>query len=279
MNRRKRMKQMLFGLVWLLTATVVQAQTYDELITQALEAARKDSLKQSESLFRQALKVDPANMRNALLFSNLGTVQRRMGKTEAAIESYSLALNITPYSVVTLLNRASLYLENNLFNKAYLDYCNVIDIDKTNKEALQFRAYIYMQRRDYKEARIDYNTLLQEEPSHTTARLGRALLNQKELRYREALEDFNRLVTDHPRDVSYLKARATLEVEMNTPDQALLDLEEAARLAPEDAEIYVMCGEIYLSQKKKREAYVAFEKAVELGIPRPELQDKLKASK
>ena len=31
---------------------------------------------------------------------------------------------------------------------SYVDYCNVIDIDKTNKEALLFRAYIYMQRRD-----------------------------------------------------------------------------------------------------------------------------------
>ena len=98
------------------------------------------------------------------------------------------------------------------------------------------------------------------------------------MKYRESLEDFNKLVSDNPRDVSYLKARATLAVEMNTPDLALLDLEEAAKLAPDDAEIYVMCGEIYLSQKKKREAYVAFEKAIELGVPRPELQDKLKAS-
>ena len=121
--------------------------------------------------------------------------------------------------------------------------------------------------------------ILQEEPGNNTARLGRALLNQKELKYRESLEDFNKLVSDNPRDVSYLKARATLAVEMNTPDLALLDLEEAAKLAPDDAEIYVMCGEIYLSQKKKREAYVAFEKAIELGVPRPELQDKLKASK
>ena len=117
-----------------------------------------------------------------------------------------------------------------------------------------------------------------EEYEKTVQEAG-ALLNQKELKYRESLEDFNKLVSDNPRDVSYLKARATLAVEMNTPDLALLDLEEAAKLAPDDAEIYVMCGEIYLSQKKKREAYVAFEKAIELGVPRPELQDKLKASK
>lgn len=273
------MKYLVSCVIALCVCSGLQAQTYDELITGALDAARKDSLRKSESLFKQALKMDPSNMRNALLFTNLGTVQRRLGKVDDAIDSYTLALNITPYSVVTLLNRASLYLGKNLYNKAYVDYCNVIDIDRTNREALLFRAYIYMQRREYPEARVDYNTLLQEEPGNTTARLGRALLNQKELKYREALEDFNRLVTDHPREASYLKARATLAVEMNTLDLALLDLEEAARLAPDDAEIYVMCGEIYLSQKKKREAYVAFEKAIELGVPRPQLQDKLKASK
>lgn len=278
-NIENRMKQIVCYLMLLCACMQLQAQTYDELITSALDAAKKDSLTKSEILFRQALKMDPANMRNALLFTNLGTVQRRLGKIDDAIDSYTLSLNITPYSVVTLLNRASLYFEKNLFDRAYVDYCNVIDIDKKNKEALLFRAYIYMQRRDYKGARIDYNTLLQEEPGNNTARLGRALLNQKELKYRESLEDFNRLVSDNPRDVSYLKARATLAVEMNTPDLALLDLEEAAKLAPDDAEIYVMCGEIYLSQKKKREAYVAFEKAIELGVPRPELQDKLKASK
>ena len=70
-------------------------------------------------------------------------------------------------------------LEKNLFDRAYVDYCNVIDIDKTNKEALLFRAYIYMQRRDYKGARIDYNTLLQEEPGNNTARLGRALFKSE----------------------------------------------------------------------------------------------------
>ena len=47
----------------------------------------------------------------------------------------------------------------------------------------------------------------------------------------------------------------------------------------EKVEIYVMCGDIYMEQGRNREAYVAFEKAVELGVPRPELQDRLKASK
>ncbi|MBO5079630.1 MAG: tetratricopeptide repeat protein, partial [Bacteroidaceae bacterium] len=116
-------------------------------------------------------------------------------------------------------------------------------------------------------------------PDDKTARIGMAMVNQKMQRYREALEEFNRLIVDYPKDVSLLKARAELEVDMNTLDLALLDLENAVRMAPNDAELYVMCGEIYLAQGRKREAYVAFEKAVELGIPRPQLQNQLKASK
>lgn len=255
------------------------AQTYDELINHAMDAIEKDSLYQAEGYLKKALQLEPANMRNALLFSNLGTVQRRMGKNKEALESYSLALNLTPYSITMLLNRASLYLEMDYLDKAYVDYCNVIDLDAKNTEALQFRAYIYMRRRQYQEAKNDYQSLLETLPDDKTARIGIAMVNQKMQRYREALEEFNRLIVDYPKDVSLLKARAELEVDMNTLDLALLDLENAVRMAPNDAELYVMCGEIYLAQGRKREAYVAFEKAVELGIPRPQLQNQLKASK
>lgn len=64
-----------------------------------------------KKLFEEALKLEPANMRNSMLFSNLGTVQHRLGKIDKAIESYTLGLNLAPYSVTILLNRAALYLE------------------------------------------------------------------------------------------------------------------------------------------------------------------------
>ena len=273
------MKRVFPFLLFLLSISNINAQDYGQLVDRALSAAKKDSLAKAEELFKEALHLDPANMRNALLFTNLGTIQRRMGKSDDAIESYTLALNITPYSVVTLLNRASLYLDMNLLNKAYVDYCNVLDIDRKNSEALLFRAYIYMSRREYKEARVDYNTLLQEDSKNRTAQLGLVLLCQKEMKYTEAIEILNRMITEQSDDASLLKAKANVEIDMNTLDSALLDLEAAAKLTPNDAEIYVICGDIYMAQKKSREAYVAYEKAVSLGIPRSELHDKLKASK
>lgn len=257
----------------------LSAQTYDELVTKAMNAIEADSLYDAEKWLKEALNKEPAHMGNSLLLSNLGTIQRRMGKQKEALESYTLALNKSPHSVKMLLNRASLYLEMDYLDKAYSDYCNVIDLSPKSKEALQFRAYIYMRKRQYNEARNDYRTLLAEEPGNKTARIGLVMANQKDKRYREALDDMNRLITDFPDDISLLKARAELEVDMNALDLALLDLEEAVKKTPSDADIYVMCGDIYLMQGRKREAYVAFEKAIELGIPRPQLQEKLKASK
>lgn len=274
------MKQILaIWVVWMATLGVSAQQTYDDLIHKAMDAVEMDSLQQAEQLFTEALKLEPANMRNALVFSNLGTIQRRMGKKKEALESYSLALNRTPYSVTMLLNRASLLLEMDYLDKAFVDYCDVLDIDRENKEALMYRAYIHMKRRMYHNARLDYRAFLELEPGNKTARIGMAMVNQKDKRFQESLEEFNRLIVDYPRDVSLLKARAELEIEMNSLDMALLDLENAARLTPNDPEIYVMCGDIYLMQDKRREAYTAFEKAIDLGIPRPKLQDRLNASK
>ena len=272
----KRVKMIIVGM---LVCLQLSAQAYDEWITRAMDAVEKDSLYRAEEYFKKALQLEPANVRNALLFSNLGTIQRRMGKNKEALESYSLALNLTPSSITMLLNRASLYLEMDYLDKAYMDYCHVIDLEDKNVEALQFRAYIYMRRRQYQEARNDYQRLLETVPGDKTARIGMAMVNQKMLRYRESLEEFNRLIVDYPKDASLLKARAELEVEMNSLEMALLDLEAALKLTPNDADIYVMCGEIYLLQERKREAYVAFEKAIELGMPRPQLQERLKASK
>lgn len=262
-----------------LFSIIATAQTYDEMVSKAMNAVRGDSLILAERYFQDALKMDPINVRNSLLFTNLGTVQRRLEKYTEAIESYSMAINITPYSVVALLNRASLYLEQNFQDKAYVDYCNVLDIDKDNKEALLYRAYIYVNKRKYAEARADYTKLLNLDPSNKMARMGKAMLDEKELRFREASDELTRLITEYPNDVNLYKLRANIASVLGNMDLALLDLETAIKIDSQDAELFLMCGEIYLAQKHKREAGMAFERAVELGIPRAQVMDKLKASK
>jgi hypothetical protein len=63
---------------------VAFAQTYQQLSERAIECIEKDSLPKAEELLLQALKLEPKNAKNALLFSNLGLVQRRLARLALA---------------------------------------------------------------------------------------------------------------------------------------------------------------------------------------------------
>ncbi len=279
MKIRMYIRRSLFVLAGLSCMGTMCAQSYKELVERAMDLTQKDSLSLAEELYKKALKTNPTNARNALVFSNLGTVQKRQGKTDEAIESYTLALNIIPYSTAILLNRAALYMDKGLLEKAYVDYCSVIDLLPSDKEARLFRAYIYMKRRQYKEARIDYNAILSSDLKNKAARTGLVLLDEKEGKLIAATDALNQLITEYPQDASLLRMRANIEQEQGSDEFALADLEEAVRITPTDADAYVAIGDIYLRGKKKKEARAAYEKAIDNGIPRSELLSKLKQCK
>ena len=82
------MKKLIFLVVCLLSGGMpVFSQTYQELCDRAITYTEQDSLPQAEDYIRRALKLEPANPHNALLFSNLGTIQRRQRQYEQALES------------------------------------------------------------------------------------------------------------------------------------------------------------------------------------------------
>lgn len=264
------------------------SQTYQELSERAVAATEQDSLTKAVEYIQQALKLEPANPHNALLFSNLGTIQRRQRDYEQALESYTLALNIAPRAVPILLNRAALYLELGKDDLARIDYSLILDIEADNKEALLMRAYIYMQQRDYNFARADYERLLKLDPQSYNGRLGLATLEQKNGKYQEALAILNRMIGEKGSDSDSLAAplyavlyvaRAGVEQDMKHVDLAMIDLEEALRLDPSQTEAYLMRGQIYLSQKKKDLAKRDFEKAVSLGIPQADVRELLQQCK
>lgn len=259
-----------------LTSLFASAQTYQELSEKALQLIDSNQLQEAEDTFRQALRLEPGNPHNALLFSNIGTIQRRQRKYDDALESYTYALNIAPKAIPILLNRATTYMELGKTDRAYVDYCQVLDGDKTNEEALSMRAYIYILRRDYKAARIDYTNLLEKVPTNYSARLGLATLNQKEKKFADALEIINKMIAEYSQDAVLYIARADVEFEMGHTDLALIDLEEAIRLNPESSDAFLLRGEIYLSQKKKSLAKQDFEKAIQLGVPQSDLYAQLK---
>lgn len=279
------MKSHLLHLVFalLLWATGLQAQTYDEWVERAVQATECDSLAQAEACLRAALKQEPANPRNLLLFNNLGTLLRKQQRPEEALEAYSFALNFAPYNVPVLLNRASLYWETGKDELARVDYSLVLDVEQDNEEALLMRAYIYRQQRAYQFAKADYARLLRLQPSHYQARLGLAILEQKMGNHADALTLLDALLADFgevpERAVLLYQARAEVEWERQHLEQALMDIDRAIALDATGADAYLMRGRIYLQQGKKPLAKRDFLKAVALGAPAAEVKPLLQQCK
>ena len=187
----KHSKLLFIGLLISFFTAQAAAQSYSELYKEAITAIEQDSLLLAEDLLKQALKAEPANRHNIVVFSNLGTVQRRLGNYKEAIESYNYALNIDDKSIPTLLNRASLYLEIDNEKRAYTDYSDVLDLNPENEEALFYQAYLAAKRDDYKIARDNYNRLLSLNSENKMATLGLALLEQKEKHYNQLVVTLN----------------------------------------------------------------------------------------
>lgn len=265
----------------------VYSQTYQELVEKSIEAAEKDSLIRAEEYIRQALDLEPDNIHNTLLFSNLGTIQRKLRRYEQAVESYTYALNLAPKAIPILLNRATLYMEMRREEQARVDYSLVLDLDSDNQEALLMRAYILMQQRNYKEAEYDYKRLLELNPHSYNGRLGYATLLQKEAKYNEALAIISGMITDgsdrrkwSDREQAMLfVARAGIENDQQHNELALLDLEEAIKLDPNLSDIYLMRGQIYLALRRGSLAEKDFLTCVKLGIPMSDMRELIRQCK
>lgn len=260
-------------LIFLLIAATqtLSAQQQKEWADKAYTYVSQDSLAQAEACFKKAIEAAPASQQCAMLLANMGTIQRRRGRIKEAIESYTSALDRTPFAIAVLMERATAYMALGNDDRAYTDLCNVLDMNTSHIEALYYRAFIYTSRREYAAARADYQRLLTIDPFHENALLGLALLDQREGRLQAAEQQLSQLTERYPDNAIYWQARANVLIEQGLYDMALLDLETAIVLQPTDAYIYVARAELYLKMKRRATAKEDLDRATLLGLSRAAL--------
>ena len=258
----------------LTTFIPLRAQTYAELVDSANAALARNDFDLAGDYTKRAIQAAPPDEMSVLLYANLGSIQKQLGQLEDAAESYSLALAYRPMAMPILLARAATYMELGNEDKAYVDYCNVLDQDIENREALTFRAYIAVRQRLYDVARADYSRLLTLDPDNANSRFGLAMLNQKQGRLVEATEQLSSLIGSHPKEADYYVARANILADRELYDLALLDMETALKLTPQDPYAYVARADIYLRMgHHKRQARRDLDRAMQLGLSHADLAD------
>ena len=144
---------------FLFFAAQLSAQTYQEWVEKSCDYIDKGDLVSAEECLKSAMRLEPGNATNFALLSNLGTLQRRQGKLQEALLSYTAALSRHPRSITILENRASLYSEMGETEKALNDYNVLLSIEPDDQEALFSRGMLFLQTKNYLSAEQDFDRI------------------------------------------------------------------------------------------------------------------------
>lgn len=268
-----RKNHLILVLLIFLYGGVLKAQTYKELYDKSIDYIDMDSLDLAIKTIDLAIKTEPENQRNALLYSNLGFIYRKKNDLDKAAECYTKALAILPKTLTILLSRASVYLDMNQTQKAYEDCCTVIDEDFNNKIARTMRASIYMSQRNYDDARIDYKNILSHYPNDYSSMMGIAIIEQKNRNYDRAINIVDILLKDHSDDIDLLIVKAEIEYERKN---TLLAIDYCNKvLSKEKNNVNALILRIKINKYRNNKSMVSrdIKQLISLGVGMSEIKE------
>ena len=256
---------------------MVVAQTYEEMVLKSYDFSDEGDLLGAEACLKAAMQLEPTNPLNYTLLTNLGTLQRRQGKFEDALFSYTAALSQSPNNALILKQRAELYTEMGEAQKAISDYTILLAYEPKNENALYSRGLLYIHTGDYLSAQADFELIVDTYSETFLGRLGYAILEKARKNYDESEVIFNYLIDKYPDNLRVLEERAELFFLTGRNYRAMADINRIFRLTPHPSpELYMLRGRVRLAQKEKASAAVDFKKAQELGYDKETIDRLLK---
>jgi tetratricopeptide (TPR) repeat protein len=261
-------------LIFLSICHPVFGQTYDEWIELSFRYVDTNLLDSAETALKNALRIEPANQLNPFIFNNLGTIQRRMGKMEDALFSYSAALARHPKNETFLHERASLFSETGQFQNALVDYNVLLENNPNNLEALYQRGLLYLTLKNFEQAENDFARMLELNPNSLFARLGFASLYKINGNYEGAEKTYYYILDKEPENAAAYAGRAELYLLWEKPGKTVSDVNKAIRLSKEENPyLYIIRSKARLLLHEKKAAEEDIDKALSLGYDRTEAEN------
>lgn len=239
---------------------------YLSLIDSSFVAGSQGKFAEAEAYLSDAIKVDPKLPSNVYLLNNLGGIQQLQGKTDAAILSFTAALERMPNEQTIRLNRARLFALVGKHKAAVTDYSLLIGQAPKNELYLYQRAMSYMLTGDYDLAESDLSRIINDNDKSMKARLGYALLETARGKYDEAERLFDYLVSKLAKSPEVYEGRARLYLARKMKGYAMRDVERAMELSKGrvSATLYRLRADIARSMGDEATAKADDERATSL---------------
>lgn len=192
------------------------------------ESARKWTL--------EAMRSDPGNFNNSMLFSNLGIIDMNLGRIDDAIENFSLGLTIAPRSTTLLANRVRAYLTAGRDSEADADLLKLLEFTPDDVWALKMHGILLARAGDNARAAETFAKI--PEPDSDTLRT-MAMLALSAGNTEAALVYYDRLVEDFPTDETFYD-RALFLITVDRNSEAADDIRRGLELNPRNGNLYLL---------------------------------------
>lgn len=249
--------------------------TYIELADSADYYISRKKWLEAESVIIKALKHEPANKSNFLLWSNLGIVRENLDNYDGAIEAYTVGLATAPKSTVLLTNRARAYLVKNEKKHALNDLQKALEMDSTLQWPLKMEGLLYASLGEQDKALVSFRSYTERygkdaDISETAGNIyaSRSNVDDALICYRESYK-----LNPSPETLEKIVLTAYLFGRIDEVEEEIM---EGVKKYPRDGMMYLMRAMLNKS-RYQTDAYESdLKTAINLGVNREILNQLVK---
>lgn len=193
----------------------------------------------------------------------LGAAQERSGDLKSASQSFEAALRLDPKDLDTTLHLGQLYLTQKRPAEAENKFRSALELQPNLPAALLGLAQSLDQQKK-PEAAEAYQNYLKTQPEDPNAKehLAKSLVAKNQFDEAEAL-----LGPPKPGEtpsLDLLRLRADIQIGQEKWDAAIITLNQAVALAPQDAQLHGGLGRVYLQQRDLKNAELELKNSLRI---------------
>ncbi len=241
-----------------------EADVYMLLMGEADAAIANEDYPTAAQRLKEAIEIDPENISNVLLLSNLGTVYNYMDSDSLALTVFNEAISRAPSMTVTIENRGRLLLKMGRNLEAYQDFGRIIEIDSCNTKGRYLHGLMALYGGDSAQAEKDFQVLESVAPDDINTKIAMSSLYSSTGRHGLAKSYYVEMVELEPTPENFVALVECCIADDNFSEASVV-ISKAIERYPGESELYYCRAWLNKKRYLLKEAHEDAKKAIKFG--------------
>jgi len=249
-------------LKWYKKITMIKKNNLEEIFLKALSYHKNNRLKEAEKEYIRLIKLNPKYFK---AYNNLGTINERINKNNAAKELFLNAIKLNPNYIDAIYNLGNIYNKLKDYNLAKDYFEKIIKIDPVNEKAYNALGITFYNLQNLTKAKFCFQKIIDINNKNYQAyyNLGK-ILNEEE-NHEEAIKLFNQCIKIYPNHSNAYNNLGMAHNKLSLTSQAKNFIEKSIEINPKNFYSYNNLGIVLDNTYNTKEAKENFTKAININ--------------